>query len=500
MSRRVSDPRGEAGALALMLALSVCALLTLLVTITFQLASSNVSDSAYRLEQTQAFAAAEGGLDVVIGEVKQAGQASNLPCSLASTSFASTPVASSATAAVTYYSSYGSSGVSGKLTCTSGSGPSGSTVEAAIVIATGVAGKHPQATAYVEAELQLATEVSGTVFNDALFSTQSMTNPNNPTIYGDPPGTDNANVDTNGSITCGNSFSVQGSVSMAGTFTGTNNCTVNGNIVAGGNVSMANSTTATGSVYAGGIPCGSPAAMITMANNSAINQSAYACGSITSNGNVGHITAANESPLPAAGAVPTETLPIWLNPSTDSSTKSAWQAAGYTIEPDGALCTKVYSDITSATSPTVITTSCPLAWGSSSQSLQTNVAIVSTGGFSMTNQNAWKSNNSATRLLYFIVPSPETCLAGSPGISLANNTSFDSTINVLFYTPCTMSISNKDAGYGQIYAGQVSESNNFTEHFVPVPSPAASGGGTYNILVASLVFERQVTSSPTLPS
>lgn len=498
---RIVQRRGDAGALALMLALSVCAILTLLVTITFQVAGGNLTDSSFRLEQTQAFDAAEGGLDLVIGEVKQAGESSNLPCTLSSTSFASTPVASSATAAVTYYSSYGSSGPSGKVTCTSGSGPSGSQVQAAIVVATGTAGKHPTATAYVEAELQLATVVTGTVFDKAVFSTQSLLSANNPTIYGDPPGSDNGNVETGGSVNCGNSFDVQGSVAVAGTFTGTNNCTVNGDVVADGNVSLSNSTSITGSVYAGGIPCASPASTISMANSATVDQSAYACGAITTKNQASilHTTAANQNPLPSAGAVPAETLPTWTNPATDSTSAAAWKAAGYTEKDEGSTCANVYSDLTSSTSPTVVTTSCALSW-SASVTLQTNVALISTGGFSLTNLNSWQSNGTTTRLLYFIVPSPETCVSGSPGISLANNTTFASSINVLFYTPCTMSIANNNAGYGQIYAGQVSASNNFTQHFVPVPSPAATGGGSVNVLVASLVFERQVTSPPTLAS
>ncbi|HLX87226.1 MAG TPA: hypothetical protein VKR22_02020 [Acidimicrobiales bacterium] len=498
LHHREGADRPETGALALVLALTVCAMLTLLMTITIQVSSSSTSDSAFRLEQTQAFDAAEGGLDLVIGQVKQAGQASGVPCSLSSTTFASTPVASTATAAVTYYSSFASGIPSGKMTCTAGSGVS-STPAAAIIVATGTAGKHPQATSYAEAELQLTTQVAGTVFNDAMFSTQSLLSANNPTIYGDPPGTDNADVQTDGNINCGNSFDVQGSVAASGTFTGTNNCTVEGDMIAGGNVSLSNSTTITGSAYAGNVPCNSPASTISMFNSAIIDQSAYACGAITlkNQSSIGHTTAANESPLPSAGAVPTETLPTWTNPQTDSTAAAAWTAAGYTMKNDGASCATVYTDLTSVTSPTVITTSCALAW-SSSVTLKTNVALVSTGGFAMTNNNTWQSDGTTTRLLYFIVPSPETCVAGLPGISMANNTTFTSTVNVLFYTPCTVSIANNNAGYGQIYAGQVSASNNYTQHYVPVPSPAATGGGTYTVLVASLQFEREVNSPPTL--
>ena len=490
---RAADPASESGALALMLALAMCALFSLLVAILVQVTSYNVTDSAFRLEQNQAFDAAEGGLDLAIGDVEQAGQASQMPCSAVTSAYPTTPVASSASATVTYYSSYSGAGPSGQIACVSGALPAASQVQAVIIVATGHAGRHPQATAYVEAELKLQT-----VYNNALFSSQSITSVNGGQIYGDPPGSNNANVYTNGSISCGNGFSVQGSVSMIGTFTGTNNCAVNGDIVAGGNVSLSNNTSVTGSVYAGGVPCGSPAATISMANNAVVDQSAYACGAITTTGSakVLHVVAANESPLPSAGTVHNQSLPSWTNPATDPTAKSAWQAAGYSFENEGSKCSNVYTDITSATSPLVVTTSCALSW-SSAVTLQTNVAVFSTAGFSMTNRTSWASNSSTTRLLYVIVPSPETCSGGQPGITLANNTSFAASVNVLFYTPCTVQISNNDAGYGQIYAGQVSASNNFSQHFVPVPSPAATGGGS---LIGSLIFERQVVMPPALPS
>jgi hypothetical protein len=491
----------ETGVLALALAVAVCALLTLLVTIVVQVSSGNLTDSSYRLEQAQAFDAAEGGLDLVIGEIKQAGHISGLPCTLAKTVFASSPGSSSASATITYYSSYGSVGPSGKLTCTAGSGPSGSQVQAAVVVATGRAGRTSGgATAYAEAELQLANVTAGTVFDYALFSDQSLLNANNPTVDGNPAGADNANVYSNGSINCGNAFDVQGSVVLHGSFTGVNSCTVDGSIVATGNVALANNATVVGSVYAGGVPCASPPSTITLTNKAAIDQSAYACGAIVAGPRaIGHTTAANQNPLPAAGTVPTESLPTWTNPATDATAAAAWQAAGYAVKADGGNCAQVYSDIsglTAVTTPTVLTTSCALSW-SSPVTIHTNVAIFATGGFTMTNNTSWQSDGT-TRLLYFVVPSPQTCVAGLPGITLANNTSFAPNVNVLFYTPCLLTINNLNGAWGQMYAGQISFQNNFTVHFVPVPSPAAAGGGTYKTLASSLIFERQLVAPPTL--
>jgi len=121
----------------------------------------------------------------------------------------------------------------------------------------------------------------------------------------------------------------------------------------------------------------------------------------------------------------------------------------------------------------------------------------------MSNNTSWQSNNSTTRLLYLMVPysvsgTNTTCTNGNPGITLQNNTSFANTLDVLFYTPCQIKISNNSTGYGQIYGGVVNVSNNFTSHFVPLPTvPGSSGGGTLTgPLSVAIVYERQV-SSPT---
>jgi hypothetical protein len=244
-----------------------------------------------------------------------------------------------------------------------------------------------------------------------------------------------------------------------------------------------------------------------MSNNSAVNQSAYAYCSITlsNNASVVHNKVPNDTTLTNP---PVETFPVVPEPVSGSATATAWNGAGYTTQITDNNCTPggVYTDIANmatATVPTVIITSCALAWANnSSVSLNQNLAIFSTGGFTMQNRTSWQSATATTHVLYLIVPSSvsgtnTTCSSGQPGISLQNSTTFASTVNVMLYTPCTLTISNATTGYGQVYGGVVNATNNFTEHYVPLPPvPGSSGGGsaTTTALTLAVVYERQIAS------
>jgi hypothetical protein len=240
-----------------------------------------------------------------------------------------------------------------------------------------------------------------------------------------------------------------------------------------------------------------------------VDQSAYAYCTITlsNNASVVHSKVPNDTTLTNP---PVETFPVVPEPVSGSATATAWSATPYlyTNQITDNTCTPagVYTDIANvatATHPTIIITSCALTWSNnSSLNLNQNLAIFSTGGFTMQNNTSWQSATAATHDLYLMVPSsvsgtPTTCSAGQPGITLQNNTSFASTVNVMLYTPCTLTISNSTTGYGQVYGGVVNATNNYTQHYIPLPPvPGATGGGSASVtaLTLAVVYERQIAS------
>lgn len=492
--------RDERGLVALAVALSVCAVLFLSGILVFQVASFNQGDSSLRRIQAQALYAAEGGLDRAYQALQSAATSSQLPCGPLTENFATGPAQSSYSASIAYFDTFPPTDAS--LTCTSGSGPP-ATVVAAEVISTGKAAPNTaqNTSQYMEALIKITPgSVSGSVFDKAVFSNQTMAGSNNGTIYGQS-GND-ANVYTNGNVNCGNGFSDQGSVTTEGTFTGTNNCTVNGNVTAVGDITLSNNTTIGGNATSTGSSGCSQQGNVTMSNNAIVDQSAYAYCNITLNNNatVAHNKVANDKTLAAPTA---ETFPVVPMPAITSQT---WSNAGYTNQITDNSCTPtgVYADIANmatASAPTLIETSCALSWGGNTTvNLKQNLAIFSTGGFTMSNNTTWQSTSGATRQLFIVVPSvvggtQTTCSNGQPGITFQNNTTFASTVQVLDYTPCTITISNNSTGYGQVYGGQVNASNNFTAHFVPMTIPGASGGGqSISSTTIAVVYERQLSS------
>lgn len=494
--------RGEDGVMAIVLSLALVAVMSTTVGIAFQVASTGQGDATFRRQQAQALDAAEGGLNLAYETIQQA-QTSSLPCGTAAItqSFATVPTSSSFSDTVNYYDTYPPT--DSALSCSAVHG--GTTLAAAQVISTGSDGKVAQ---YMEALVKVSVSDTGPVFDQAIFTNTSMAGSNGTTIYAHV--SNDANLYTNGSVSCGNNFAVQGSVTAQGSFTGSNNCSVTGNVTSVGNITLSNNSVIGGSASSTGHSgCISPGTQgsITMSNNAVVDQSAYAYCSITlrNNAAVDHTQVPNDTTLTNP---PAETFPTVPEPVNGSTIASDWNAAGWTNQITDNTCTAggVYTDIAnmaSATAPTVIITSCALSWSNNtSLSLKQNLAVFSTGGFSMQNNTTWQSTNSTTRLLYLVVPSTvsgvtTTCNSGQPGISLSNNTTFASTLNVMLYTPCTVTVSNNSTGYGQVYGGTVNAANNFTAHYVPLPTLVDStGGGSASSTALSLavVYERQIAS------
>lgn len=414
--------------------------------------------------------AAEAGLDLALSMLGSA----PLPCTVTGTLDAN-PQVGEYSVAISYYATYPATG--SPLGCTQGIGPS-ATPATALLRSVGTAGATSSTSRTMEALARLTAVPTGSL-DKALFSDRSFTPTNNVTVHGNV-GND-ADLYTNGNFTCANNETIKGSVYSQGTLTASNNCTVQVDYHARGNVSLTNNVSI-------GHDVKSSRGNITMSNNATVSHDAIAFGT-----NSGGTVVNNRVSGATIADPPAQVMP------TVNFDAAEWSAAGWTRQLDaGSNCAQAYSEIaamsTQAT-PTVIRTTCALSWsGNTTLSLGANLAVFASGGFTMSNNFTARSTNSTLRSFYLIVPSSAgTANCTSPGITLRNNTTFASTINVLFFTPCKVSIENNDGGYGQIYGGVVSVSNNFSLHYRPASVPGVEWiGGTATSFTRDLVYKREI--------
>lgn len=105
-----------------------------------------------------------------------------------------------------------------------------------------------------------------------------------------------------------------------------------------------------------------------------------------------------------------------------------------------------------------------------------DLAIISNGPITLAQRSTWTAAN-GNHKIHLIVPWPQTCVNGNPGVSIGNNTNFSSTLSVGIYTPCTATMGNQNAFYGQVVGGVVSISNNWSMIYRPIVIPGAHVNG-----------------------
>ncbi|MHB8511322.1 MAG: hypothetical protein ACYDCC_04000 [Actinomycetota bacterium] len=443
----------------------------------------SLNGTAVDRSRTQGIESAEAALGIAYQQIGAATSYSSLPCGSGAItgSLTSAPTAESYSVTINYYDTYPPTDAA--LTC--------SAVQAGAVTPIGAdvtaTGQNNQTGISQKRAMDALVKLTANpnpAFSKAIFSNSSMSGVNNATIYG-YSGND-ADVYTNGSITCSNSFMDHGSVYAQGSFTGNNSCVVAVDVYTKTGVTLSNSASIGNNVT---VSQGN----VTLSNNAVINNQAFASGSVTVNSpaTIVHGYVANATGL---ADPPQLSFPVLNYNQTD------WTNAGYTaITDNNCTASGVYTDISNmatATSNTVIYTTCALSWsGNTTININHNLTIFSTGGFTMQNQTFWGSADGGTHILDFIVPySAATMPCTSPGISLSNNTSFAQQVNIFWYTPCQMTISNNTTGYGQVYAGSVDPTNNYTQHYVPISIPGQKQGGQA-LYSVGIGYEREVLPS-----
>ncbi len=105
-----------------------------------------------------------------------------------------------------------------------------------------------------------------------------------------------------------------------------------------------------------------------------------------------------------------------------------------------------------------------------------DLAIITNGSLNFSQQSTWNATG-GTHKLFLIRPWPaDSNLGFCPSygnITVGNNTNFSSTLNVGLYTPCTATMSNQNAFYGQVVGGTVVIGNNWSMNYKPIVIPGA---------------------------
>jgi hypothetical protein len=454
--RRCADEQG----IAMVTAILVSAVVLTLSITAASLSIHSTDASGYDRQRVQVVNSAEAGINAAFSTL-QTTPTSQLPCSVQG-SLATAPN-QQYSVTITYYNSAGA-----QMTCSNPGLPAAPA--SALISSTGSpvpAGVSPNAKRTMQSLVNLKPIYGG--FDSAIFSDTSPATGNNLTVNGDFG--DDGDLYTNGSWSCGSSMTVHGQLIAQGTISMANSCQVLKDVWANGAVSMSNNTLAGHNVT-------SSTSSITLTDGAHILNNASAGTTISG----GQIDGTRTSNYPQA-APPTRSLPQLAFDA------SAWQTAGYSVQYQ--TCTQVGA-VTSVAVKTVyrISPACSLQYANNTTvNVSADMAIVTDGSISFTNNGTFQSGDGFLHTVFFIMPTGTACPGGN--FSTFNNTSFVN-LRVFVYTPCTASFTNNNAGAGgQIFAGNVSISNQFTLNFLPQVVPGAANITGYRV---DIMYVREVVN------
>jgi len=496
--------RGDNG-VALLVVIGLMAVVGVLMLVMVGTAIREGNATGRDRQRSSAVMTAEGQVDSIISKIQSAPLADGLPCGASSVT--GVPVGSdqmTITNTVTYYTAAGATVDCSALATT----PVAQAKIKSTSSSNRIAGQ-ASATRTVETLLNLKPSYAN-AFYDAIFSNASMTLANNTKIFGQGSSQD-ADIYSNGSVTCNNAVEFHGSIYSQGTVTMSSTCVVSVDVQAklGYYVDRNNPNAGVNGkilVWKGPI----------VLNKSNVGQQARANGPVTGDA---CSTAGKCFPNDTTVAEPpAQVFPVYeWNPTTEA----AWAALGYAVVklPDatgtyacgnysgtGPLKGKVDGvahwiyDHQATMADTVIYANCPgqpVMFQGINISLNANLAIFATGGFTFSGNTQIASNSATHRLLYLVQPynSVTTHPCTTDGISLDNQVTVADTIDDLLYSPCNIRKANNTTHYGQIYAGgSVTIDNKMTMYYKPLPVPggSASGGSVDNYTV-DILYMRETT-------
>ncbi|QHT55836.1 hypothetical protein GXP71_06910 [Cellulomonas sp. H30R-01] len=330
----------------------------------------------------------------------------------------------------------------------------------------------------------------GNDLDKAIFGNAGVRLANQANIYGQD-GQPDADVYTNGDVTCSNNQHFYGSLYAQGQVRLENTCTVEVDVHARTGITATNpGVTINGRalVSNGSISLG-PARL---------GQQARASGTVTGNvcSTAGKCVGGQTVPAPASATFPIIT---W-----NATAQSEWAANGYatvvTFPRTGFPCgwyngpnlvgrdgqskslngkadgvgAWMYANSWKLTGPTVLVSTCSdkVTLQGVDIALNQNLALFAKAGVTFSNQTNIVSTTGEQRNLYLIQPYDAVTNPGScgDGIALDNQVSVQNTVDVLMYSPCSIRKANNTEHYGQIYAGGTATIDNRLEmYYQPLP-------------------------------
>jgi hypothetical protein len=482
---RVREERGAAMILALLVTVVVLALSIVIVN----LAIHSSTSSAYDRRRTIAVAAAEAGVDdyyrylADFRTVSSGTTLTSIDCARTG-SVTTGPNQGQWTSTLTLYSYSG--GVYTPMSCP----PLANVVPAGARITS--VGRSPSNSLLrkMESFVRISPVYGG--FNAAMLATTPTTIGNKVTING-LEGNDGDIVVSCPSPPCSLSLSnnqaIAGNLYVNGSLSMTNSVHVLGDVWTTGSVTMSTGATVDGNVS-------SSQGSISVTNPALVGGNASAAGTVADISRIEGLS----SPGTALDDPPTTTLPqITFN----ATQQAAWQAQGYKIN-TYIDCTSAYNfirNIPTTPDPSTGTMDyvvyinsavpCALNFGNLTNiTLPGNLAIITTGSISMSQQVNWQAlNTNDTKLAQtgadaqlFLIDVYRTgllCTGGLYDITTSNNTNFLNVsqrpiLAVSMYSPCSVNLSNQNNFNGQVLSNTLNVQNQITMNYQPVLVPGIS--------------------------
>lgn len=493
MLTRFWAARRDDEGVALVMAMAMVAMSTVLIVTLISLAVREDRGTSHDRARAASITTAEGAVDAALAAIDGAGVSEGLPCGTSTASAKAAPDTVSITTEVTYYNAAGA-----VMACPLSEDQVAAEIHVRAVATTIPGGGGLRARRTFEALAALKPKFS-TDLNKAIFGHAGITVANNFDLFGQN-GPD-ADVYTNGDFSCTNNEHFRGSVlAPYGSITLSNTCLIDVNAYAKTGFTMSKGTV-TGDVKVSAGPVNITGG--TLLGKAYTTQSSTWC-----TNNPTKCTVQNPVRIPVPQAFPV------LN--GDAATIAQYQAAGYQVvtltECDPRLVGSVgrwlEDNGATMTAPVLLQTPCRANFQSNAKTVKLNndVAIFADRGIEITNSITVQSTTAGVKhQILFVHPydfaarvSEQCSTLGltnqtrGTGIALSNLVTMTADINQLLYSPCDIQKANQSTVYGQVYSGGVARIDNKTDaYYAPVSVIGVTSTKIVEYYNADLQYKRE---------